>query len=65
MNQEDEYKKTGSQIGSTIAGAGTAEQVRQHAVQQFVPDTYTGHRKVYDDPNAKLPPKRLSLQRER
>lgn len=54
MNQEDEYKKTGSQIGSTISGAGTAEQVRQHAAQQFVPDTYTGHRKVYDDPNAKI-----------
>ena len=60
-DSQDEQKRQNedSQIGSTIAGVETARQVQATVAQKFaVPDTYTGNRYLYDDPNAKIAAKK-------
>ena len=60
-DSQDEQKRQNedSQIGSTIAGVETARQVQATVAQKFaVPDTYTGNRNLYDDPNAKIAAKK-------
>lgn len=58
---DDERKRQNedSRLGSTIVGIETVQQVQVSVSQTFSSaDTYTGNRKLYDDPNAKIAAKK-------